>query len=75
MLGPLWRKETDSACICLEPAFVKNGLNDQPILIPAGEIWSAVFQIGRHSYPEGFKSAGFNSVGDQNPVIEASKKV
>ena len=47
MLGPLWRKETDSACICLEPAFVKNGLNDQPILIPAGEIWSAVFQIGR----------------------------
>jgi galactose mutarotase-like enzyme len=43
----VWRKETDSPFICLEPAFVKNGLNDQPISIPAGETWGTVFQIAR----------------------------
>ena len=43
----IWRKEADSPFICLEPAFVKNGLNDQPILIPPDETWSTVFQIGR----------------------------
>jgi|TARA_B110000046_G_C12845174_1_gene335363 galactose mutarotase-like enzyme len=41
----LWRKHADSTFICLEPAYVKNGLNGQPISIPSGEIWSTVFKI------------------------------
>ena len=43
----VWRKEPDSAFICLEPAFVKNGLNCHPISIPAGKAWHTVFKIER----------------------------
>ncbi|MCH2205539.1 MAG: hypothetical protein MK132_06695 [Lentisphaerales bacterium] len=35
----VWRNSVDAKFICVEPAYVKNGLNEQPILIAPGEIF------------------------------------
>ena len=41
----VWRKAMDSKFICIEPAFVKNGLNDEPILIPKDGVFETKLSI------------------------------
>lgn len=33
----VWRKAADSEFICIEPAFIQNGINDAPLMIAAGQ--------------------------------------
>lgn len=42
----LWRKSLESGYICLEPAYIKNGLNAQPLLIAPGTSWNSAVRIG-----------------------------
>ncbi len=41
----VWRKTEDVAYICVEPSFTQNGLNDEPLVVPAGETFETVVSI------------------------------
>lgn len=41
----IWRKSSDAKYICVEPACVKNGLNDMPIVISSGDNWQTELLI------------------------------
>jgi|TARA_B110000879_G_scaffold212302_1_gene307892 galactose mutarotase-like enzyme len=41
----IWRKSSDAKYICVEPAYVKNGLNDQPLIISAQGNWQTELLI------------------------------
>jgi galactose mutarotase-like enzyme len=42
----LWRRAEDSGFVCLEPAYVKNGLNDDPLMIASNSAWNSSLGIG-----------------------------
>ena len=41
----IWRKNPVSPFICVEPAYVQNGINDCPIMVKSGESFETEFEI------------------------------